>query len=135
VNRVDGEAPLGRRAHLEDSPDVVEDRDEHLPELAGDEQEVAGDLRKLAVDVRDGVGERPELRKSRDLRTDVRCKRLLRRKPLAERLGSLVKRRCERFPCREPLAERLRPFVERLHAFEEERCEWFVRREPLAGRL
>ena len=44
------------------------------------------DLRKLAVDVRDWVGERPELRKPRELRTDVRCKRLLRRKPLAERL-------------------------------------------------
>jgi hypothetical protein len=107
VNRVDGEAPLGRGAHLEDSPDVVEEGDEHPSELAGDGQVVEADLRKLAVHVRDGVGERLELRKPRALRADVRCKRSLRRKPLAERLGSLVEERCKRFSCREPLAERL----------------------------
>jgi hypothetical protein len=112
VNPVDGEAPLGRRAHLEDSLGVVEDGDEHLPELAGDRQEIGGDLRKLAVDVRERKGERLELRKPRELRTDVRGKRFVRRKPLAERLGSLVERRCERFSCREPLAERLGSFVE-----------------------
>jgi hypothetical protein len=51
-------APLVRGAHLEDSPDVVEERDEHPPKLAGDGPEVTWDLRKLAVGAREWVGER-----------------------------------------------------------------------------
>jgi hypothetical protein len=45
-------------AHLEDFPEVVEEEDEHPSKLAGDGQEVAKDLRKLGVDVRERVGER-----------------------------------------------------------------------------
>jgi hypothetical protein len=48
-------------AHLEDSPDRVEEGDEHPSKLAGDRLELARDLRKLAVDVRERVGERREI--------------------------------------------------------------------------
>ena len=54
--RTDGTPPRG--AHLEDSPDVVEEGDEHPSKRAGDGLEVARDLLKLAVDVRERVGER-----------------------------------------------------------------------------
>ncbi len=54
----DGGAPLTRRAHVEESPDFVEEEDNHPSTLAGDGQELAGDLRKLAVDVRERAGDR-----------------------------------------------------------------------------
>jgi hypothetical protein len=41
-----------------DSPDVLEEGDEHPSKLAGDGEEFARDLRKLAVDAREWVGER-----------------------------------------------------------------------------
>jgi hypothetical protein len=41
-----------------DSPDVVEEGHEHPSKLAGDGPEFARDPRKLAVDVREWVGER-----------------------------------------------------------------------------
>ena len=58
MSRVDGGAPPGRGAPLEDSPDVVEEGDEHPSKLAGDGQEVARDLLKRAVDVRERAFER-----------------------------------------------------------------------------
>ena len=58
MNRVDGGARLGRGAHVEDSPDVVEEGGEHPSKLLGDGQEIARDLMKLAVDVRERLGER-----------------------------------------------------------------------------
>jgi hypothetical protein len=126
---------LARGAHLEDFPDVVEEGDEHPSKLTGDRQEVAKDLRQLAVDVRERVGERGEVGNPRELRADVRCKRFLCRKPLAERLSPFVEHRCKRFLCREPLAEQLWAFVEHLDEFDEHRCKRFLRRKPLAERL
>ncbi len=58
MSRVDGGGPLGRGAHLEDSPDVVEEGGEHPSRPLGDGQEVARDLLKLGVDVHERVGER-----------------------------------------------------------------------------
>jgi hypothetical protein len=58
VNRGRRRGALGSGAHLEDFPDVVEEGDEHPSKLAGDGQEVAKDLRKLAEGVRERVFER-----------------------------------------------------------------------------
>jgi hypothetical protein len=49
---------LDRGADPEEVPYVVEERDEHPSKLAGDGQEVAKDLRKLAEGVRERAFER-----------------------------------------------------------------------------
>jgi hypothetical protein len=55
--------------------------------------------------------------------------------PLAERRSPFVEHRCKRFLRRKPLAERLESFAECPDELEKERCESFVRGKPLAQRL
>jgi hypothetical protein len=83
-----------------------------LSKLAGNRQKIARDLRKLAVDVRERVGERRELRNPREFCTDVRCKRFSCQKPLAEILHGFEEARC-------PFEDELGEFEAGRGSFEE----------------